>query len=376
MAGPTLQTPLNNSVRDIFRVFAGWAAEGTVSKTGTTAEVSNAYELLLNALAPYITAYATATPAPAFSESLAIAGRTFVGHLALDAGAIVVLPGALDSVAAYEAAADLTKTASDPGPQGGLLFSDPPLFAIQMAGGRILSTNLVAPPAGQGVFPIAGVKLPPPSEGGVEAGATGTGTGSIFSTFPDLQIACDPNCTGSYPDGQTVVLVANYDTTKNTFIGWSGGGCAGTGACAVHVIGGQVIKVTAAFAPMPEQPEVYSGSFVGQVVDQGNGGCPGSATLGGTAIVNIAPAGVGNGGAFAFTVNINLLQGPGICDVYEGMYTFSGTLARVPGTVMTFSAGLVTVTGAFNLSQFAGAWGFSASVGPDVATGSFSLTKE
>jgi len=355
---------------------AAWAAHGTASTTGVGVEVANAYGMFLNSLSPYLLTYATATPALAFSNSLSNVGTVVVQDLTVNGGGVVILQGTLDAVTAYTVASALTNQKGDPGPQGGLLISDPPLLAVQFVPVGPATSVVLNPPPGKAVFPVSGIAVPPPAPGQVTVDNTGTGTGTVVSTWPDSQIACGGSCTGTYAGGVVVVLLANYDTTKNLFQGWSGGGCAGTGACSVTVVGGKPVTVTAIFSPMPEQPEVFSGSFLGEVVDHGNGGCPGSATLGGTATANLAPAGTGNGGAFAFSIQINLLQGPGICDVYEGMYTSSGTIARTPGATVTFSSGSLIVVGSFSsdVKTFSGNWGFSQNIGPDVATGTFSMT--
>ncbi len=72
---------------------------------------------------------------------------------------------------------------------------------------------------------------------------TGTGTGTITSSLPG--ITCGADCSESYPVGTMVTLTATPDASA-TFAGWSGGGCTGTGTCAVTLTA--ATTVTARFA--------------------------------------------------------------------------------------------------------------------------------
>lgn len=58
----------------------------------------------------------------------------------------------------------------------------------------------------------------------------GDGAGDVRST--PAGIDCGADCTEVYPDGAVVRLVAS-PATGSTFEGWTGGGCAGAGACTV-----------------------------------------------------------------------------------------------------------------------------------------------
>jgi hypothetical protein len=58
------------------------------------------------------------------------------------------------------------------------------------------------------------------------------GAGTISSSLGG--ISCGNSCSASYASG-TVVTLAAVPANGARFIGWSGGGCSGTGTCAVTV---------------------------------------------------------------------------------------------------------------------------------------------
>jgi hypothetical protein len=78
---------------------------------------------------------------------------------------------------------------------------------------------------------------------------SGNGTGLVTSS--PLGIVCSSTvnqCGASYVGGSTVTLNASAGT-GSTFTGWSGGGCSGTGSCAVTM--SQAQNVTASFEQIP-----------------------------------------------------------------------------------------------------------------------------
>jgi hypothetical protein len=70
---------------------------------------------------------------------------------------------------------------------------------------------------------------------------TGTGAGTVTS-FP-AGISCWADCSASYTNGAVVTLTA-MPATGSTFVGWNGGGCAGTGSCAVTVAAATTLTAT------------------------------------------------------------------------------------------------------------------------------------
>ena len=75
----------------------------------------------------------------------------------------------------------------------------------------------------------------------------GTGTGSVYSVSP--AISCGSDCSEYVYYGATMTLQAVPDP-GSVFTGWSGGGCSGTGDCALTITPpfGVGVPVTATFA--------------------------------------------------------------------------------------------------------------------------------
>jgi hypothetical protein len=70
-----------------------------------------------------------------------------------------------------------------------------------------------------------------------------TGSGTVTSS--PAGISCGADCSESYASGTAVTLTA-APAAGNTFTGWSGGGCSGTGTCTVSVT--SALSVSATFA--------------------------------------------------------------------------------------------------------------------------------
>jgi hypothetical protein len=88
--------------------------------------------------------------------------------------------------------------------------------------------------------------------GGIETGKTlsvtksGTGTGTVVSE--PAGITCGSDCAETYNTPVFVTLTATADM-GSIFTGWAGGGCGGTGTCAVAMDATKAI--TATFADIP-----------------------------------------------------------------------------------------------------------------------------
>ena len=67
---------------------------------------------------------------------------------------------------------------------------------------------------------------------------SGTGSGTISST--PAGISCGSSCSASYLAGSSVTLTATPDA-GSVFIGWSGGGCSGTGICVVSIMSANTV---------------------------------------------------------------------------------------------------------------------------------------
>jgi uncharacterized protein YaiE (UPF0345 family) len=69
---------------------------------------------------------------------------------------------------------------------------------------------------------------------------TGTGSGVVTSSPSGLD--CGSTCQKIYDPSTVVTLVASHEAGSN-FMGWSGGGCSGTGSCTVTMNGDTTISV-------------------------------------------------------------------------------------------------------------------------------------
>jgi Divergent InlB B-repeat domain len=87
---------------------------------------------------------------------------------------------------------------------------------------------------------------PTPVTAQVSVTKDGTGTGTVTSN--PAGIDCSATCIANFPGGTVVTLTASA-AVGSTFAGWSGGGCSGTGTCAVTLIANTA--VTAIFNTVP-----------------------------------------------------------------------------------------------------------------------------
>lgn len=76
----------------------------------------------------------------------------------------------------------------------------------------------------------------------------GTGGGAV--TSDPAGIDCGTDCTEEYPFGTMVELTAT-PAVDSTFVGWSGGGCTGTGPCTTTIAGDVTITPTFDITQVP-----------------------------------------------------------------------------------------------------------------------------
>jgi hypothetical protein len=81
----------------------------------------------------------------------------------------------------------------------------------------------------------------------LNAAKAGNGTGTVTSSPPGIN--CEPPCSGTFAISSSGVTFSAVAANGSTFIGWSGGGCGGTGTCtvAVNSAAANGTTVTAAF---------------------------------------------------------------------------------------------------------------------------------
>jgi hypothetical protein len=104
---------------------------------------------------------------------------------------------------------------------------------------------------------------------------TVSGSGSGTVTGP-ASFSCTASCTGNFATGSTVTLTAAAKS-GSSFLGWSGGGCSGTGTCKVTMSAAQ--SVTAEFIPLlhlanPTLLVSVTGTGSGKVTSPGGISCP------------------------------------------------------------------------------------------------------
>ncbi len=88
----------------------------------------------------------------------------------------------------------------------------------------------------------------------------GDGSGKVTSA--DGEIVCPGSCSNSFPSDTTETLTATA-SSGSTFVGWSGGGCSGTGDCTVAMSSDQ--NVSASFAKNPTLSVGLGGAGAGSV---------------------------------------------------------------------------------------------------------------
>jgi Putative Ig domain/Divergent InlB B-repeat domain len=152
------------------------------------------------------------------------------------------------------------------------------------AGGLIVLWLLAAGCGNQATPPTQPSATREISAGGLNASGSGSGgtftlqvsksgAGSGMVTSNPSGISCGTTCSRSFSGGTAVTLTA-VAASGSVFAGWSGGGCMGTGSCAVQI--NNNVTVTAAFNPSatPPPPPPQSGTltFIESTLPDGNVG--------------------------------------------------------------------------------------------------------
>jgi uncharacterized repeat protein (TIGR02543 family) len=155
------------------------------------------------------------------------------------------------------------------------------------------------------------------------------GSGSVSSA--PAGISCGADCSESYNTGTSVTLTAT-PASGNTFSGWSGSGCSGTGTCTVTMSAAR--SVTATFAANP--------TFALNV------------SLVGSGTVGSSPAGISCGAdcseSYSGGTSVTLTATP------AGGYIFSGWSGACAGTSASCSVSMTvarSVTATFTASASA-----------------------
>jgi hypothetical protein len=102
----------------------------------------------------------------------------------------------------------------------------------------------------------------------------GMGNGSV--TGSPAGISCGEACSGLYMTNSTVQLTSIQDQTSN-FVGWSGGGCTGTGPCTVQMAGD--IAVTANFEQCPGPKAKIGSNYYSSLLEAINAAADGNTIL-------------------------------------------------------------------------------------------------
>jgi hypothetical protein len=102
---------------------------------------------------------------------------------------------------------------------------------------------------------------------------SGSGSGTV--TGP-ASFSCASSCTGNFATGSTVTLTA-APKSGSSFLGWSGGGCSGTGTCKVTMSSAESVTadfVTVLHVVNPTLLVSVTGTGSGKVTSPGGISCP------------------------------------------------------------------------------------------------------
>jgi len=90
-----------------------------------------------------------------------------------------------------------------------------------------------------GWIDFSGVTIPTQTTYTLTVSKAGTGSGTVTGTG----INCGSDCSETVADGTSITLTTT-PSAGSTFTGWSGGGCSGTGSCAVTLDANKTVTAT------------------------------------------------------------------------------------------------------------------------------------
>jgi hypothetical protein len=144
----------------------------------------------------------------------------------------------------------------------------------------------------------------------------GTGAGTVTSS--PAGINCGNTCSASFPTNSSVTLTAAA-AAGSIFVGWSGGGCSGTGTCTTVMATSQTVVATFNAVPMVTLTVTKSGTGTGTVMSSPGGincGNTCSASFAqGTVVTLTATPTTGGAGASHFVQWSGGCTGAGSCIV-------------------------------------------------------------
>ncbi|MGY6630067.1 MAG: hypothetical protein ACXIUL_03575, partial [Wenzhouxiangella sp.] len=183
------------------------------------------------------------------------------------------------------------------------------------------------------------------TRGTLSVSLAGSGNGSVTSTVADID--CPTDCSDLL-DWDLLIPLTATPVAGSAFVGWSGGGCSGTGVCEVELI--ESTSVTAQFELTYSVGGAVSGLATGGLVLQNNGADD----------LAIAADGV-----FSFvtplvdgsTYNVTVQTQPAgqVCSVINGAGTLSGAnITNVEIDCVMISGDQAFYVGSFNAAAVSG----------------------
>jgi len=179
-----------------------------------------------------------------------------------------------------------TLTITPTGP-GSLTANSGPIRGCSAQGGTCSGSYIEAatltlaaiPGPGQAVAWQGCTPKPDPDECELEIGASETAVKAAFAPIAHAlkiakggtgqgQVTCNGSpCAVSYPQGTALTLTAT-PAAGSTFVGWSGGGCSGTGTCHLTLEADTTITATFTAKPPPAEEHCLVPALAGKTLAQ------------------------------------------------------------------------------------------------------------